>query len=202
MYIRFKDGKPRAFTLSYDDGVVQDIRLMDIFNKNGLKATFNVNSDLFLPEDMKRGEYGGRMKLSEAKKLYIDSGHEIAVHSLKHTFLGQMKCHEVINEIIEDRRNLEREFKTIVRGMAYPFGSYNDEVINVLKSTGMCYSRTTRATGSFFLPENWLTLHPTCHHNDKKLMEYANKKTIRMTRQRQYAVSSTQKPLGHCTKNK
>ena len=58
MYIRFKDGKPRAFTLSYDDGVVQDIRLMDIFNKNGLKATFNVNSDLFLPEDMKRGEYG------------------------------------------------------------------------------------------------------------------------------------------------
>lgn len=30
MYIRFKDGKPRAFTLSYDDGTVQDKRLMDI----------------------------------------------------------------------------------------------------------------------------------------------------------------------------
>ena len=29
MYIRFKDGKPKVFTLSYDDGVVQDIRLAD-----------------------------------------------------------------------------------------------------------------------------------------------------------------------------
>ena len=61
MYIRFKDGKPKAFTLSYDDGVVQDIRLADIFNKNGLKATFNINSGMLAPEDLKRERFDGRM---------------------------------------------------------------------------------------------------------------------------------------------
>ena len=173
MYIRFKDGKPRAFTLSYDDGTVQDKRLMDIFDKYGLKATFNINSGRFLPENVEREQYGGNLKLSEAKELYINSGHEIAVHTLTHPFLTQIKSQEAIDEIIEDRHNLEREFQTIVRGMAYPYGTYNDDVIGILRDCGICYSRTVQSTGGFYLPQNWLTLHPTCHHNDAKLMDYA-----------------------------
>ncbi len=31
--------KMKAVTFSYDDGVTQDIRLIDMFNKYGLKAT-------------------------------------------------------------------------------------------------------------------------------------------------------------------
>ena len=42
-YMLFPDAKQKALTLSYDDGVVQDIRLMEILNKNGIKATFNIN---------------------------------------------------------------------------------------------------------------------------------------------------------------
>ena len=38
-------GKMKAITFSYDDGVTQDKRLVDIFNKYGLKATFNINSE-------------------------------------------------------------------------------------------------------------------------------------------------------------
>ena len=34
-------GKMKALTFSYDDGVTQDARLIEIFNKYGLKATFN-----------------------------------------------------------------------------------------------------------------------------------------------------------------
>ena len=39
-------GKKKAVTFSYDDGVTQDIRLIALFNKYGLKATFNLNSEL------------------------------------------------------------------------------------------------------------------------------------------------------------
>ena len=39
-------GKKKAITFSYDDGVTQDIRLIELFNKYGLKCTFNLNSDL------------------------------------------------------------------------------------------------------------------------------------------------------------
>ena len=39
-------GKNKALTFSYDDGVTQDVRLIEIFNKYGLRATFNLNSGL------------------------------------------------------------------------------------------------------------------------------------------------------------
>ena len=36
----------KAVTFSYDDGVTQDIRLVEILNRYNLKATFNLNSEL------------------------------------------------------------------------------------------------------------------------------------------------------------
>jgi hypothetical protein len=38
------NGKNKAFTFSFDDGVLQDIRAIEIMNKYGLKGTFNLNS--------------------------------------------------------------------------------------------------------------------------------------------------------------
>lgn len=40
------NGKKKALTFSYDDAVSQDIRLIEIFNRYGLKCTFNMNSEL------------------------------------------------------------------------------------------------------------------------------------------------------------
>ena len=175
MYMRLKDGKTRVLTLSYDDGVFEDERLVEIMNKNGLKGTFNINSGLFLPENKARGEGGNRrMKLSEAKKLYIGSGHEVALHGVTHPFLDRLPRSEMLVEVLNDRLNLEREFGGIVRGMAYPFGTWNDELLGVLETCGIAYSRTTLSTESFNFPKNWLTLNPTCHHNNPRLTELAN----------------------------
>ena len=104
MKMRFKDGKQKVITLSYDDAVVQDIRLIEIMNKYGLKGTFNVNSGMYLPENSTREKFYGRLKLSEARKLYTDSGHEVAVHAFNHPFLENLDDSEIIYEITEDRR--------------------------------------------------------------------------------------------------
>ena len=175
MKMRLKDGKLKVLTLSYDDGVVQDIRLIDIMNKYGLKGTFNINSGLYMKEDAVREKFRGRMKLSEAKKLYINSGHEVAIHALTHPFLEKLDSTEIIYEITEDRKNIEKEYGTLARGMAYPFGKYNDTVVDILEKCHIAYSRTTKSTENFGFPENWLTLHPTCHHNHEKLEELAKK---------------------------
>lgn len=45
--MRFPGFRRKALTLSYDDGVVNDRRLIEIMNKYGLKGTFNLNSGLF-----------------------------------------------------------------------------------------------------------------------------------------------------------
>ena len=173
MYLKLKDGKSKVLTLSYDDGVVQDIRLIEIMNRNGLKGTFNINTGMYFPEEEEREKYYGRMKLSEAKALYTGSDHEVAVHSLTHPLLHQLRSVEVLTEILEDRKNIESQYGTIARGMAYPYGTYNDEVVEMLKNCGICYSRTVKATGKFDFPEKWLKLHPTCHHNDPALMDMA-----------------------------
>lgn len=173
MYMKLKDGKSKVLTLSYDDGVVQDIRLMKILDQHGIKCTFNINTGLYFPEDGVRKKYDGRMTLSEAKALYIGSGHEVAVHSLTHPFLDRIKKEEIFTEILEDRKNIEQQYGTLARGMAYPNGPYNDQVVEALQMCGICYSRTTKATEKFDFPQNWLTLHPTCHHGNPRLMELA-----------------------------
>ena len=175
MRMRLKDGKSKVLTLSYDDGVVQDIRLIKIMNKYGLKGTFNINTGVYLPEDSVREKFYGRMKLSEAKELYINSGHEVAVHALTHPFLEKLDTTEIIYEITEDRKNIENQYGVIARGMAYPQGTYNDSVVDILAKCHIAYSRTTKATYQFGFPENWLQLHPTCHHNYENLDELIKK---------------------------
>ncbi len=175
MYMRFKDGKDRAVTLSYDDGVRSDIRLIEIMKKYGLKGTFNINSGQYLPEDSDNDGISRRLKLSEAKEVYADPCVEVAVHSYTHPFLEELDDSEIVYEIVEDRKGIERDYGKITKGMAYPMGTYNDRVVNVLRNCGISYSRTTKSTERFRMPDNWLTLHPTCHHKNPRLMELAKK---------------------------
>ncbi len=178
MQMLLKNGKRKAVTLSYDDGVVQDVKLIEIMNKYGIKGTFNLNSGMFRAEDAEpilktTGTTKDKMKFSEAVKLYKNSGHEVAVHGFKHIKSIFFTEPEIIYEITADRINLEREFDTIVNGMAYAYGVYNDNVIDCLKRCGIVYSRTVLDTEEFNLPDNWLAWHPTCHHNHPELMKIA-----------------------------
>ena len=175
MQLKFKDGKLKALTLSYDDGVVQDIRLIETMNKYGLKGTFNINSGCYLPEETNREKFYGRLKLSECRDLYINSGQEIAIHGYSHPFLEKIHPQQVVSEIMKDRQDIEKNYGVITRGMAYPFGTYSDEVIEILKMCGIVYSRTTKSTEAFDIPKNWLELHPTCHHNSPKLFNLLDK---------------------------
>ena len=171
MYMRLKDGKSKVLTLSYDDNVVQDIRLMEILDKHGIKATFNINTGMYVPEDTVREQYYGRMKLSEAVALYKDSGHEVAVHGLTHPALNKLPSDERLMEVLEDRKNITQQYGSLARGMAYPGGTYNQAVIEDLARCGICYARTIKSTEQVNFPENWLEWHPTCHHKNPKLME-------------------------------
>ena len=72
-----------------------------------------------------------------------------------------------------DRKNLEKLFGKIVKGMAYANGSYDDSVVEILKKCGIWYARTVDATNGFNLPEEFLKWHPTCHHGAPNLMELA-----------------------------
>jgi len=177
IFMRFPGGKAKALTLSYDDGVEQDIQLIDIMNKHGLKGTFNLNSGLYPDEGVvyPQGHVHRRLTAKQAKETYLNSGQEVAIHALTHPYLEQLPTNIVVNEIIKDRENLEAQFGTIVRGMAYPFGTFSDAVVEVLKACGIAYARTVISTNDFRIPKDWLRLTATCHHNSPELNNLAKK---------------------------
>jgi peptidoglycan/xylan/chitin deacetylase (PgdA/CDA1 family) len=168
MKIRFncyKDGKHKALTMSYDDGQLHDLRLLEIFNKYGIKGTFHLNSaklgeDRFVTPEQVTAAY---------------AGHEVSVHSLTHPFLERISDEELVHEITEDRKILEGLCGYPVRGMSYPFGTYTQELIGKLRTLGMQYARTVKNSGSFNLPADFMEWHPTAHHCDPKLMERLEK---------------------------
>lgn len=177
VYMRFPGVLGKALTLSYDDGVETDIRLIELMKKNGILGTFNLSSGIFAPEGTvyPEGQIHRRMPLSKILSTYTDSGMEVAVHGYTHTFLGQMPASQVALEVVRDRERLEELFGGIIRGMAYPYGSFNDDVIRVLRDCGIAYSRTTKSTEKFELPAEPLRLDPTCHHNNPRLFELAER---------------------------
>jgi peptidoglycan/xylan/chitin deacetylase (PgdA/CDA1 family) len=171
----------KYITLSYDDGVTQDIRFVELLNKYNMKATFNINSGLLGQAGTLTNHKGvkvshNKIKKEDLKSIY--SGHEVAVHTLTHPRLPELSKDEVIKQVEEDRLALESLNKSEVVGMAYPCGgvNYNEEVANIIKeNTGVKYARTIVTTGSFSVPENLYILHPTAHHLEfEKLYKLAD----------------------------
>lgn len=174
--IVFPGGKSKAFTLSYDDGVKQDRRLAELLRQYGLKCSFNLNSGT-LGQPTFRHDPGKKeldvTKIPAEELLQVYQSHEIAGHGLYHSNLPTIGTPLAMYEIIEDKRRLEAISGQPLRMFAYPFGSYNDEVIQMLSLAGYQGARTVNSTHGFGIPENFLAWNPTCHHKDPQLMELA-----------------------------
>ena len=167
--------KMKAVTFSYDDAVTQDIRLIELLNKYNLKCTFNINSELL----GKKGIiYRNNLRIShykvhpdDVKRIY--EGHEVAAHSLTHPDLTICDDAEVIRQVEEDRRRLSEMVGYEVVGMAYPGGTSDDRVAGLIREhTGIRYSRTIAANGSFDLQGDLYQFDPTVYHLDfDKMMQ-------------------------------
>ncbi len=159
-------------TLSYDDGNEQDVQLVETLDRYGLKCTFNLNTGL-MPEVRpvwREGKLNRRLTPTAVKELYGNSVHEIALHSSTHAWLEAIPSAYAMKEILDNKVALEKLFERPVRGLAYPFGTYSDEVVDMLKSCGVVYARTVEDTKKFDLPKDWLRWHPTCRHLSRDLM--------------------------------
>ncbi len=156
---RYKDGKRYALTFSYDDGCAQDRRLVELFNKYEMKATFNMNSRTVL-------ETTKGIRAEEIRPLFIEHGHEIACHTVTHPHLERMLIKDQYDELIRDREVLEQASGTIIRGLAYPFGTYAQDTFTAMDTASIVYGRTVASHGGFTLPDDFKLWHPTTHHNE------------------------------------
>lgn len=169
------NGKKKALTFSYDDGVQNDKRLIKMFDRYGMKATFNISSALLDEQkgwnEWQRGVRVTYIDAAEAPQVYRN--HEVAVHAAHHTDLTKLSDEELEYEIAGDKAALEALFGREVVGMAYPYGAYNETVIAACARAGIRYSRTIEDSGTFALPSKPLCWGHTCHHNAEKLFSLA-----------------------------
>lgn len=149
-YHIFPGAKRRAVTFSYDDGR-NDEPLVKLFNEYGVKATFHLNGSTLSDEE-----------IAQKRKLY--ENHEISCHTAMHGWPSRMPMQSVVEEVRLNRLLLEKIADYPVVGMSYPSGSYSEEAINAMKAMGIVYSRTTKNTMNFGLPEDFMKWHPSCHH--------------------------------------
>jgi hypothetical protein len=160
----FPGGKTKAFVFSTDDGPVQDRRLVVLLNKYQLKGTFHLNSNkLNSPNYLQKEELTSLFK-----------GHEVSVHSMNHPGLSGLPPAEIRSEIFGDKLALEKIAGGSVRGMAYPFGNFNDEVVEIAKASGMEYARIVDETRNFSLPNDFLRWKPSIHQFGKAYYEAKN----------------------------
>ncbi|MBQ7639010.1 MAG: polysaccharide deacetylase [Clostridia bacterium] len=175
--MRFPEGKTKAVTFSYDDGVSQDVKLAVVAHEHGIKCTFNINSAL-VPEE----KGSGRMTYGEIKEYILKNGHEVAVHGERHLAPGTSRTLVGLRDALNCRVSLEQNLGIIIRGMAYPNsgvtrftgGSDYETVRRYLEDIGIAYSRSLAGDNdSFILPEDWYRWIPTAHHNNENALAWA-----------------------------
>ncbi|MHB1485106.1 MAG: polysaccharide deacetylase family protein [Saccharofermentanales bacterium] len=170
------NGKMKALTFSFDDGVKQDVRLIEILNRYGLKATFNINSGLLgNKHSITTPDWSvDHTEVDECDVREIYRNHEVAVHTLTHPNLTTLSESEIIYQVEQDRLKLSDIVGYEVTGMAYPCGGVNnnDYVADVIKNnTGVKYSRTITTTSDFEIQENLFRFNPSVYYIDIPLME-------------------------------
>ena len=152
--LTYPEWKYKALTFSYDDAGLADRRLVEIFNKYGMKGTFNVSSN--------RLGYGNFLPAEELAKLY--AGHEIASHGKNHKNMPTLSLEEQDKEIADDLSALSLIAGYPVRGFAYPYAKTSAAVIDNLQKNNVYYGRICDATGDFRLPEDFMSWRPTAKH--------------------------------------
>ena len=167
-FLRYPGGKPKAVTLSYDDGCMSDVRFSDVITAAGLKCTFNLSSTSAMSDE-------------QIKEKILNRGHEVAIHCAHHRAPGAQSAIAGIKEVLECRLALEEKFDMIIRGMAYPDtgityftnGATYENIKRYLMDLDVAYARTLGGDNKDFrLPNDWHAWMPTVRHANPEILEY------------------------------
>lgn len=150
----------------WDDGDVDDIRLVEILRKHGAKATFNICPGGAQSERRKAHDFGGqydvyRLSLDEMPQVY--EGFCIGGHTMTHPNLPAIDPELAFAELVDCKQAIETHFGQTACGMAYPCGQYDDAVKELVRKAGYLYARTVGNVELTLNAEDPMALHTHCH---------------------------------------
>ena len=164
--------------MGFDDGITQDVRIMEILKKYNLRATFFINSGL-LGADWTANVKVSHVRYTEHQiREGIYDGFEVEAHSKRHPSLKNATFENIIDQVQGDIDAIADMTGAAPKGLAYPGGTkdVDENVVSVIEeNTSAGYGRTTTSTDSFELPERFLYWNPTAHVNSSNAAGLAKK---------------------------
>lgn len=178
--------KPRKFfTICFDDGITQDMKIIEIFKKHGFNScTFFINTGLYGANWKQIGKMYNRPDVTHIRftKKELESGiyngFDVAVHTLTHKSLKAYDKNPkgIRREVENDAENIFKITGVYPVGMAWP-GGENDVTETtkklVYENTSIRFARGAESTHSFELPTEFLMWQPTCSIRDPEILSYA-----------------------------
>lgn len=174
--------RAKYLVMSLDDGTTQDEKVISVFKKYGLTATFNLNSGrLGEREEIPVPSFDGNpLRHDKVTKKQIENGlydgFEVACHGFTHAKLNEADEETLKSEIFDDYDEIFRVCGVAPCGIAYPGPkpNYDEHVLSLLQKSGkFSYGRTIEETHGFSLPNDFFRWNPTCQFRGDELLERA-----------------------------
>ena len=177
----------KYFTVSFDDGLEQDKRIIQLMNQYGIKGTFNLNAGVFgLQGYIKRiGNIGFQdtevrkkfllwdgvehYRIPEDEIAQVYAGQEIASHGYMHENMRKLGYEKAKESISRDIEKLTEISGYEIMGFAYPFGMTSPAIKKALQELGIVYARLVGNSHRFTVGADPLSYVPTTAITDKKL---------------------------------
>jgi peptidoglycan/xylan/chitin deacetylase (PgdA/CDA1 family) len=141
----------KPFILTFDDGYLDNYHnMLPLAKKYGYKGVLFLLGDFSASGnfwDLGEDVEANRIMTTEQKKTFVDQGWEIGAHTLTHPNLTQLSDGDVLNELCESRKRIEHELQTKVVSFAYPYGTYDDRIKDLVKQTGFEFGIATDSGG-------------------------------------------------------
>lgn len=143
----------KYFVFSLDDGTIYDEKVIKIFDKYQIHATFNLNSGLDDFVWYLNGFPIRRLILKDHIELY--KNHEVASHTLTHPYLSSLDEKEIIRQVNEDITNLENIFHRKITSFATPFEDSGMRETEIIKNNcPISNIRISQIDESFMVPQD------------------------------------------------
>ena len=139
---------------SWDDGAVEDLKLM------GLSLKYRIPGLFFIPATSTE-----RKVLSGENIKKIDNnGFEIGAHTYSHKYLSKLPLNEAQVEIVSGKDYLEQLLGKEVYHFCFPGGNYNSELINM---TRLYFNSARTADTGALLGKDSFLIRPAIHFYDR-----------------------------------
>jgi peptidoglycan/xylan/chitin deacetylase (PgdA/CDA1 family) len=152
------DMNDRNIILTFDDGCESlYVNAFPILKKYGIKAVIYVVAESIGARNIvwEQNENKDPLNILTKEQLIEMSeyGIEIGSHLCNHVHLSKLSVSNIKHELLESKRLLENELGQKIYSVAYPFGSYNNAVLEIAEKVGYQFGVTTK-TGNNLTARN------------------------------------------------